>query len=61
MNKFSMKTEIISGNNSISELSNMPIKNALVVCDPFMVKSGKISAVTDALDKLDVKYDIFPK
>lgn len=59
MNKFSMKTEIISGNNSISELSNMPIKNALVVCDPFMVKSGKISAVTDALDKLDVKYDIF--
>jgi len=59
MNKFSMKTEIISGDNSISELQNMVIKNALIVCDPFMVKSGKISVITDILDNLNVNYDVF--
>ncbi|TGD24840.1 iron-containing alcohol dehydrogenase [Companilactobacillus suantsaicola] len=59
MSKFSIKTKIYSGDNSISELKNMTIKNALIVCDPFMEKSGKVKDITDILDELKVNYDIF--
>ena len=57
-----MPQKIISGENVINELGEH-IKGkgekALIVTDSFMVKSGNVTKVEDALTKTEISYVIY--
>lgn len=56
---FCVSTRIHYGLGSLDFLSKLKIKKALIVSDPFMVKSGMIEYVTDQLEKAGIDYEIF--
>lgn len=56
---FCVPTRIHYGLGSLEVLAQIGIKNALIVSDPFLVKSGMIKNVTDQLDKANINYTIF--
>lgn len=56
---FCVPTRIHYGLGSLEVLAQIGIKNALIISDPFLVKSGMIKNVTDQLDKANINYTIF--
>lgn len=59
MGSFKMPTKIFSGMGSLKSISQGCCKRALVVCDPFMVESGKVAEITLLLEKAEVPYLVF--
>lgn len=59
MRRFSIKTEIVFDDNSVSYLKDMTEQNFFIITDPFMVTGGMINKVTDLLKDKD--YRIFSK
>ena len=49
--EFNVGPRFIFGEDAISELSNLSIKKAYIVCDPYMAKSGMVHHVLDHLDQ----------
>ena len=43
--EFNVGPRFIFGKDAISELSNLSIKKAYIVCDPYMAKRGMINYV----------------
>lgn len=59
MVSFSLGSELTSGEGALDKLTELGIKRAVVVCDPFMTKSGASKYVTDRLDAAGARWDIF--
>ncbi|MCI0130373.1 MULTISPECIES: 1-propanol dehydrogenase PduQ [unclassified Vagococcus] len=59
LNEFQVATHIISGTDSLSELQNLSLKKVLIVCDPYMVNSGKVEIMTSLFVESGVEYTIF--
>lgn len=57
--EFNVGPRFIFGEDAISELSNLSIKKAYIVCDPYMAKSGMVHHVLDHLDQGTVETKIF--
>ena len=57
MEQFGLKTRIIMGDGLDSLTAGM--KKAFVVTDSFMAQSGKVSYVTDKLNKAGVEWQVF--
>ncbi|SHJ56143.1 Alcohol dehydrogenase, class IV [Hathewaya proteolytica DSM 3090] len=59
MNSFCMKPRVHFGENALDYLMTIKSKTALVVADPFMVKSGVVNKVLERLEKAGVKCIVF--
>ena len=57
MEQFGLKTRIIMGDGLDSLTAGM--KKAFVVTDSFMAQSGKVSYVTDKLNRAGVEWQVF--
>lgn len=51
MNTFAIKTQILYGDSSLSYLGSLENKKVLIICDPFMQKSGLLEKVKRYLTK----------
>lgn len=58
MKKFQIKPAVYFGAGSIQALNELEYKSALVITDPFMVKSGNIKPVTEQL-RSDAQVTVF--
>ena len=61
MNEFILKTKIYMGEYSCKKMQELPIKKPFIICDPFIVESGKIALVTKLFDEKQVPYGVFSK
>ncbi|MBC2396881.1 acetaldehyde dehydrogenase/alcohol dehydrogenase [Clostridium tetanomorphum] len=59
MNEFKIIPKIYFGQGSIKHLSNINVKKAFIVTDPFIVQSNMILKITEQLDKAEINYKIF--
>ena len=62
MERFSCKTQIISGPGAVQELKNMGIKRLLLVSDPFFAKNGtadRLASLTGA-EKTEIFHRVMP-
>ena len=59
MKHFDIKTQIYFGENSLDRLSEIPYKKALVISDPYVVKSGMVHHVTSRLQQAGIEWQIF--
>lgn len=59
MATFKMPTKIYLGLNSIEALREIKVNKVLIICDPFMVQSNKVSRITDLLNENEQQYCIF--
>ena len=57
MEQFGLRTRIIMGDGLDSLTAGM--KKAFVVTDSFMAQSGKVSYVTDKLNRAGVEWQVF--
>ncbi|MGL4344072.1 MAG: 1-propanol dehydrogenase PduQ [Cellulosilyticaceae bacterium] len=62
MSTFEIKTKIEFGQNALDTIKNIKGKRVFIVTDPFMVKSGTITKITDNLkgETYEVFSDIVP-
>lgn len=63
MEEIQFKTQIWTGDNSLSGLDNVTGQRIFVVTDPFMVKSGSLDKITDHLkdnNELEIFSDVKP-
>ena len=58
MKKFQIKPAVYFGAGSIQVLGELAYQSALVITDPFMVKSGNIKPVTEQL-RADAQVTVF--
>ena len=49
MNKFQVRTEVRFGEDALDSLSEFKYENAVIVTDPFMVKSGTADIIAKKL------------
>lgn len=59
MEQFAMKTKIHMGPSCLEGLKDLPVKRAFLICDPFMVQSGKSDWITELLKEAGSSYEIF--
>ena len=59
MKQFDIKTQIYFGENSLDRLIELKYKKALIIADPYVVKSGMSKLITSRLDKANVTWQIF--
>lgn len=59
MNYFQMGTQIISGEGALDAIKELEMTSVLVICDPYMVESGKVNDVTSRLDQKGIDCSIF--
>lgn len=59
MKSFDIRTKIFFGENSLDRLSDIPYKKALIITDPFVVKSGMLQMITIQLQQGYTEYEIF--
>lgn len=59
MQTFNVGVTLSSGEGALDKLKSLPIERALVICDPFMTKSGAISQVTDRLAERRSTWEVF--
>lgn len=59
MSTFSVKPKVYFGVGELKALREMNCKNAFIVTDPFMVKSGAINKVTEQLELGSINYEVF--
>ncbi|MGT2784563.1 1-propanol dehydrogenase PduQ [Streptococcus merionis] len=57
--EFNVGPKFIFGHGATAKLSELSIKKAYIICDPFIVKSQMIKTVLDILEKKDVETAIF--
>ena len=50
MKSFDIKTKIYFGDNALDRLADLPYKKALIITDPFVVKSGMLQMITYLLN-----------
>ncbi len=56
---FDIKTHIYFGENSLDRLSELPYKKALIISDPYVVKSGMVHHITSRLESAKIEWAIF--
>lgn len=61
MKYFDIKTQIYFGENSLDRLSELPYKKAIIISDPYVVKSGMVHHVTSRLQNAKIEWEIFDK
>lgn len=59
MKHFDIKTHIYFGENSLDRLSELPYKKALIISDPYVVKSGMVHLITSRLQQAGIEWQIF--
>lgn len=59
MNHFDIKTQIYFGDKSLNRIAELPYKNALIISDPYVVKSGMIHLITSRLQQAKIEWQIF--
>lgn len=59
MNSFDIKTKIYFGENALDRLSDLPYKKALIITDPFVVKSGMLQTITYRLNDSHTEFEVF--
>lgn len=59
MDIFNIKPKVHFDNNALSRLSELKCRKALIIADPFMVKSLTVNKITEQLDKAEIEYKIF--
>ena len=60
MESFQSVNKILIGDQHIAELFRGAGK-VFVVCDPFIVQSNTIRYVTDELEQLKIRYEVFSR
>ena len=59
MTQFNGKTKICYDANAMDVLETLPAKHALLVTDPFMVKTGFSERIVSHLERANIAYTIF--
>ncbi len=59
MTQFYGKTKICYGDDALETLESLPVKTALIVTDPFMVKTGFVDIIKSHLDRGGISYCVF--
>ena len=59
MTQFNGRTKICYGANAIDALETLKAKRALIVTDPFMVKTGFVDRIKSHLDRVDICHALF--
>lgn len=59
MDTFKLGAELASGAGALDKLLEIDMKRALIVCDPYMTKSGTVKQVSDRLDARNVAWKLF--
>ena len=59
MNHFDIKTQIYFGENSLDRLSELTYKKALIISDPYVVKSGMVHLITSRLQHANIEWKVF--
>ncbi|WP_124065825.1 1-propanol dehydrogenase PduQ [Clostridium sp. E02] len=59
MEQFVMNTKVYMGASCLDHIKDLPGKKAYLICDPFMVKSGKAKEITDLLEEKGCRTEIF--
>lgn len=59
MKDFDLKTKVYFGEDALDHLLEKKSTNAMIIADPFTVKSGLIKHITDRLDVDHIPYVIF--
>ncbi len=59
MKSFDIKTKIYFGENSLDHLKDLKSKKALVISDPFVVKSGMVYMIASRLTEGGIDYEVF--
>ena len=59
MKSFDIKTKIYFGDNALDRLADLPYKKALIITDPFVVKSGMLQMITYRLNDGYTEFDVF--
>ena len=59
MKSFDIKTKIYFGENSLDRLADLPYKKALIITDPFVVKSGMLQMITYRLQDGYTEFEVF--
>ncbi|WP_443659124.1 1-propanol dehydrogenase PduQ [Clostridium algidicarnis] len=59
MGNFKVGPNVYFGVGKLEELSKLQCKRVFIVTDPFMVTSGMVTKVTENLDAVNIKYEIF--
>ncbi len=59
MKHFDIKTQIYFGENSLDRLSELPYKKAIIIADPYVVKSGMVHLITSRLQHANIEWQIF--
>ena len=59
MNHFDIKTHIYFGEKALDRICDFPYKKALIISDPYVVKSGMIHLVTSRLQQAKIEWDVF--
>lgn len=59
MKQFDIKTQIYFGENSLDRLAELPYKKALIISDPYVVKSGMVHLITSRLQHAKIEWQIF--
>ncbi|HEM2792854.1 TPA: iron-containing alcohol dehydrogenase [Streptococcus suis] len=60
-NEFQVGPRFIFGDGAVKKISELPIKKAYIICDPFMEKSGMVNEVLEVLKPLEVETMVFSK
>ncbi len=61
VNYFDIKTQIYFGEKSLDRLFDIPYKKALIISDPYVVKSGMVHLVTSRLQQAKIEWQIFDR
>lgn len=56
---FSIPTTIHMGSEALEQLQALPIRKALLVCDPFLSQGGGIKLVTSRLEAMGAQWELF--
>ena len=59
MNEFMIKTKIFTGQNCLKKLTELSIKKACIICDPYMKESRKVDQITGILEESGAVYQVF--
>lgn len=59
MEQFVMKTKIYMGESCLDRLKELPAKRVFLICDPFMVQSGKADWITELLKETGSSWEVF--
>lgn len=59
MDIFDIQTKVVMGEGSLEQIKELGIREACIVCDPFMVTSGKVNELLAVLRDGGIKYRVF--